>query len=287
LSAVDGFSSHRNARGGACSERARTFQLNRHLISLPWIVICFAVFLRGVSLAQAQQGQSQPLNASVSDFGTTFVFSPPPVCAGCVETETGFLWLDDGSYLPAVVTVALPRGNTDISVLANLLDSESANNNRVTHFGNRLDFVARQKVLEKGGFEFILAPRGTVFIRGTDGGRAGATAAPQYGWGKNLAIVNFTWTAAVGVSATNPRSDYVGTFDYFRTLDERGMAFFLGVQHELTAGQQTAGIEEGLILPFRNGQVELATQQLDLNTGVEAQFQARVIVNWGKLFARH
>jgi hypothetical protein len=286
LSAVDGFSSHRNNRNAASRGRARAFRLNRYLVSLPWIVIGFAVLLRGLSLAQAQQAQNQPLNASVSDFGTTFVFSPPPVCAGCVETETGFLWLDDGAYLPAVVTVALPRGTTDISVLANLLDSESANNNRVTHFGNRLDFVVRQKVFEKGGFEFILAPRGTAFIRGTDGGRAGATAAPQYGWGKNLAIANFTWTAAVGVSAANPRSDYVGTFDYFRTLNGRGMAFFLGVQHELAAGQQTAGIEEGLILPFRNGQVELATQQLDLNTSAEAQFQARVIVNWGKLFAR-
>ena len=284
---MGGFFSHRKDRDGVSSGRAGAYHLNRQLISPTSVVIWFAVFLRGLSLAHAQQAPSQPLNASVSDFGTTFVFSPPPVCAGCVETETGFLWLDNGSYLPAVVSVALPRGNTDISVLANLLDSESANKHRVTHFGNRLDFVVRQKVFEKGGFELTLSPRGTAFIRGTDGGRVGATAAPQYGWGRNLAIVNFTWTAAVGTSPANPRSDYVGTFDYFRTLDKRGTAFFLGLQHELTAGQQTAGIEEGLILPFRNGQVELATQQLDLNTDPEAQFQARVIVNWGKLFARH
>jgi hypothetical protein len=90
----------------------------------------------------------------------------------------------------------------------------------------------------------------------------------------------------VGVNTVNPRNDYLGTFDYFRTLDKRGTAFFLGVQHEVSAGQQTAGIEEGLVIPFRNGQVELATQQLDLNTGPEWQFQARVIVNWGKLLGR-
>jgi hypothetical protein len=39
-------------------------------------------------------------------------------------------------------------------------------------------------------------------------------------------------------------------------------------------------------IPFRNGQVELSTQQLDLNTKPEWQFQARVIVNWGKVLAR-
>ena len=283
---MDGFFRHRECNNGGVSVRSKLFLLNRRLICPLLFLLCLAISLQGRSRVLAQLAPSQPLNASVSDFGTTFVFSPPPICAGCVETETGFLWLDDGSYLPAVVTVALPHGNTDISVLANLIDSESANSNRVTHFGNRLDFVVRQKVFEKRGFELTLSPRGTAFIRDTDGGRVGATAAPQYGWGKNLAIVNITWTAGVGVSAANPRSDYLGTFDYYRTLDERGTAYFLGAQHEYTAGQQTAGVEGGLIIPFRNGQVELATQQLDLNASPEAQFQARVIVNWGKLFAR-
>jgi hypothetical protein len=78
----------------------------------------------------------------------------------------------------------------------------------------------------------------------------------------------------------------VGAFDYFRTLDKKGTALFLGFQHEVTAGQQTAGTEEGVILPFRNGQVELETAQLDLNVKPEWQFQARVIVNWGSVFSR-
>jgi hypothetical protein len=78
----------------------------------------------------------------------------------------------------------------------------------------------------------------------------------------------------------------VGTFDYFRTLTGKGMAFFVGTQHEVTAGQQTITLEEGLIIPFRNGQVELANQQLTLNNGPEEQVQARVIVNWGKVLRR-
>ena len=56
-------------------------------------------------------------------------------------------------------------------------------------------------------------------------------------------------------------------------------------RNALTAGVQTAGIEEGLVIPFRNGQVELESAQLDLNTNPAYQFQSRVIVNWGKILA--
>ena len=246
----------------------------------PLVLVLF-VLVRG---AAAQNGA--PLNASVSDFGTTFVFSPPPVCPACVETELGFLHLQDGNYIPAILSIALPKGHTDINTLVNLLDSEAPQSRRATHFGNRFDFVVRQQVFARGNFEFSLAPRGAVFVRGGDGGRAGMTAAPQYSWGKNLAILNLTWTGAVEVSAANPRSDYLTSFDYYRTLEPRGTALFLGFQQEYSAGSGTSALEEGLVIPFRNGQVELSTQQLNLNSGPQAQFQARVIVNWGRLAGR-
>jgi hypothetical protein len=243
--------------------------------------------LQASSSAQQQPpASSQPLNASVSDYGTTFVFSPPPICPKCIETELGFQSVSDGRYIPSVITVAPFKTQTDFSVLVNLLDSESPGSDRTTQFGNRFDFVARQQVFAKGGFTLVLAPRGTVFTRGADGGRMGATAAPQYSWGRNLAAANFTLTGGIGTSAANPSSDYVGSFDYFRTLDKKGTAFFLGFQHEVTAGEQTAGTEEGLIIPFRNGQVELEAAQLDLNVSPQWQFQTRVIVNWGKVFSR-
>jgi hypothetical protein len=44
--------------------------------------------------------------------------------------------------------------------------------------------------------------------------------------------------------------------------------------------------EEGLVLPFRNGQIEIETAQLNLNVKPEWQFQTRAIVNWGKIFLR-
>jgi hypothetical protein len=237
-------------------------------------------FLAGV---HAQQQPQQPLNANVSDIGTSFVISPPPICARCAETELGYLHLEDGNYAPGVLTLGLTK-YTDANVLVNLLDSEAPGDHRVTNFGNRFDFIVRQQVAKKGIFELTVAPRGTVFVRGGDGGRAGLTAAPLFAWGANQIAVNATWTGGVNVSAANPRSDEVAAFDWYRTVQPRGTAFFAGFQQETTAGTTTASIEQGLILPFRNGQVELATEQINLNMSPQVQVQARVIVNWGNVF---
>jgi len=241
------------------------------------------------SFAQLTQGNVPvlpPLNASVSDFGTSFIFSPPPICSGCVETELGFLSLQDGRFLPAAITVAPFASHTDFSVLVNLLDSEVPYHGRTTNFGNRFDFVVRQQVFEKNGFTLTFAPRGTVFTRCAEGGRAGVTLAAQYTKGSNLFVTNFTLTRAVNNFPANPRLDYQGSFDYYRTLSRTGVAVFVGFQHEVAAGQRTAGTEQGLALPFRNGQMELAVEQLNLDVGPMLQFQARVIVNWGEVFRR-
>jgi hypothetical protein len=232
-----------------------------------------------------QPSSPQALNASVSDFGTSFAFSPP-ICAGCVETEVGFLSLQDGRYAPAVLTLAPAWLHGDASVLSNVLDSEAPQGNRSIHFGNRLDFAIRARVLDHHGLVLTLAPWGTAFIRNIQGGRAGAVALPQFTFGQNQIITEFNLTGAVGVSAGNPRTDYTESFDYTRSIGARGYNVFGGLQHELTAGDQTIGIEEGMTIPFRNGQVELATEQLALNTDPAVQFQARVIVNWGKLLSR-
>ncbi|HEY1160498.1 MAG TPA: hypothetical protein VGE83_07700, partial [Terracidiphilus sp.] len=148
------------------------------------VIAVLVLACEGSSCAQSQPASSsQPLNASVSDFGTTFIFSPPPICPKCLETELGFQSLSGGRYLPTVISVAPFATNTDFSVLVNLLDSESPGNDRTTQFGNRFDFVVRQQALQKGGFLLTLAPRGAVFTRGGNAGRAGATAAPQFSKG--------------------------------------------------------------------------------------------------------
>ncbi len=236
----------------------------------------------------SQASQPQPLNASVSNFGTTFVFSPQPICAGCLESELGYISiLDGGRYAPVTMTVAPFSTPTDFNVLANVLANEEANGKRTTHFGNRFDFVVRQQLLRRGGFVLTLAPRGVVFTRDLEGGRAGATVAAQYGNGNNLGVINLTYTAAAGCSSTNPKNEYQGSYDFYRILSERGYAFFLGFQHTGTTGNPHAlGTELGIVVPFRNGQVELASQQLSLSTNPVWQFQARVTVNWGNLLRK-
>lgn len=246
----------------------------------------FAVLCPFLASAQKQQASnSGPLNANVSDFGTSFTFSPP-ICSGCLETELGFLSLQDGRFVPAVVTYAPGWLHGDASVLANVLDSEVTQSRRTTHFGNRLDFAIRNTVLDTHGVVLTVAPWGTAFVRGVQGGRAGAVALPQFTAGKNQLVAEFSLTGAVGVSAGNPRTDYFEAVDYARSIGERGYSLWGGLAHELSGGTQTVGIEQGMTIPFRNGQVELATEQLTLNTDPQVQFQARVIVNWGHLGRR-
>jgi hypothetical protein len=258
----------------------------RSLVKWTIISFTFALFVAQASFPQSFK-PAPPLNADVSDFGTSYIFSPPPICPGCLETELGFLGVSSSRQLATAITAAPFRSHTDFTALFNLLDSEKAAGDRTTQFGNRMDFVIRQQVFAKGAFEFTAAPRGTVFLRGGDGGRAGGTAATQYGRGKYLGALNITFTRAIANSSPTSRNDYLGSFDLYRTLGEKGAAWFAGFQHEYATGNgQTIGIEQGLVIPFRNGQVELAAEELTLNTSPAIQLQARAIVNWGRVFHR-
>ena len=250
--------------------------------------LVFGTALHGPgAVAQNQQASSpQPLNAAVSDFGVSFCFSPP-ICADCVETELGFESLQDGRYAPAVLTVAPRWLHGDASVLANVLDSEAPGSHRTTHFGNRLDFAVREKVLDRGGASLTLVPWGAAYIRGVQGGRAGGVALPQFTAGSNQFVAEFSLTGAVGVSAGNPRTDYLEAFDYTRAIGDRGYSVFSGFQHEILGGEHTIGIEQGMVIPFRNGQIELDAQGLSLNADPAFAFQARAIVNWGAMLGRH
>ena len=237
---------------------------------------------------QSSQAHPQPLNASISNFGTTFVFAPQPICSGCVESELGFLSVDDGGhFLPATLSLAPLSSRTDFSVLLNLLDSRVADGRRATHFGDRIDLVVRQQLLRRGGFALTVAPRGAILMRDLEGGRAGGTVAAQYLRGNNLGVVNLTYTGAIDASPANPRFEHQGSFNYFRTLSERGYALFAGLQYTQTTGNSLSlNTEGGIVIPFRNGQLELDTQQLNLSTQLAWQFQARVTVNWGDLLRK-
>jgi hypothetical protein len=123
-------------------------------------------------------------------------------------------------------------------------------------------------------------------VRDIQGGRAGAVLLPQYTWGKNQIVAEFVLTGAVGVSAENPRTDYQEAVNYTRSIGNRGYAVFVGMLHEVSGSDHSIGSEIGGVIPFRNGQIELATEQLTLNSEPATQIQAFVIVNWGKVFGR-
>jgi len=251
------------------------------------IAIFLSLISEQICFAEDPPQGNQPLNATVSDFGTSFIFSPAPICSGCLETELGLLSLEDGRFLPAVITAAPFNSNTDFTVLINTLASESSNGHRTVHFGNRFDFVVRQQVLAKNGFVFTAAPHGTIFTRGADGGRIGGTMALQYGKGRDIGVANFTFTRVINMNGGNPKNDVLSAFDYYRMLGNKGFAAFAGFAQEAATGSpKTWGIEQGLVLLFKNGQMELAVEELNLNVKPVWQFQARVIVNWGKILRR-
>jgi hypothetical protein len=252
--------------------------MKRISVVLPFLMLIPTLF------AQAPQ-PPQPLNSNLSSLGTSFTFSLPISCAACLETELGYLYLEDGHQVPAIVTAGLSR-YTDFSAQVNLLDSEATHPGRATQFGNRVDMIVRQQVVKNNKFALTLAPRGTVFIRGGDGGRAGITAAPLVNLGANQFLANITWTGAVGAGAGNPRSDEVAAINWARNVQSRGTAIFAGFQQETTAGTTTASIEQGMVLAFKDAQIELATEQLNLNTSPQMQVQARLVVYWGKLFGK-
>ncbi len=251
------------------------------------VVFCILLFgISGYGYGQATQPTpvQQPLNSCLSDFGTSFTFSAPPICSGSVEAELGFISLGDERFIPAVLTVAPFASHADITVLVNLVESNIRAGKRANHFGNRFDFFLRREVFERNGFVLTLAPRGAFFDR-DGGGNMGVSVAAQYGKGRNVGVVNVGLAEAIGSSLVNPKTDYQTSFDYSRALSKSGFAVFLGFQYE-AANAQAVSVEQGIIIPFRNGQVELAVNQLNLNTVPALQLHARVVMNWAKVFRR-
>ena len=67
----------------------------------------------------------------------------------------------------------------------NILDNQLVNGERTAHFGNRFDFVVRQRLLQSGGFIVTVVPRGTVFTKDLEGGQIGGSIGAQYGSDSN------------------------------------------------------------------------------------------------------
>ena len=264
------------------SARSSAAIKTRRLLS----VITALCMVQTAATRSQQPSSPQPLNATVSDFGTSFAFSPP-ICAGCVRDRA---------------RVPLPPGRP-------LCPGGAHRGSRLAaRRCKRARQCARFRGPARTPFHPLRQPPGlrhsrksawtamawcSRLRRGAQPSSAASRAdAPGLSLSRSSPSARTRSSASLASrerSASRPETRAPITwksFDYTRSIGERGYNIFAGLQHELTAGEQTIGIEEGMTIPFRNGQVELATEQLTLNTDPAVQFQARVIVNWGKLLSR-
>lgn len=235
-----------------------------------------------VSFCNAQN-VSGPLNASVSGFGTSFAFGPAPISQGSFESELGSVYLSNSRYFPVVLTFAPFGEENDLSIMANVLDIETdASGHTATYFGDRAMVIFRQNILREESFSCTLAPAGTLFLRDTHGGALGGAVALRYVQGNNQFVGNIN--GMIPVAGTDADANYQVAVDYSRALSESGYVVFFGVQNIYIPGNaSTFGIEQGVVLPFRDGQLEFAAEQFSPVSDIAWQFQVRVVVNWGRV----
>ena len=233
------------------------------------------VFLPGAVTAQSVYS---PLNSSVSGFGTSFIFAPTPVCKGCLQTELGLAGVGANRFISAVLTRS-PSQYLDVSVLFNPYERTSGDG----HLGQRVDVVVRRLVFSEEYLSLTLAPRGATTF---DGGIAiGSTVAGQYAKNGNILIVNLTGIRGLGKAYLLPQKDFSLSTDYARNLGSKGASVFGGFQLRSATGVAlTKGFEVGAVFPFQNGQIESAVERYISASGSSWQVQARVLVNWQKIF---
>jgi len=134
------------------------------------------------------------LNGSVSDYGTTSSSALRRFAVDALKRARVSVAFRRPVYsCSRFIRAVFPR--TDFSVLVNLLDSEA----RITSahaFWQSARLCPPAEAPGKGRIRIDpRSARRSVDSRG-DGGRVGATAAPQLSWGRNLAVLNVTLTAA-------------------------------------------------------------------------------------------
>jgi|SRR5579872_1321721 len=244
-----------------------------------------------LSTGLAQQTSPNPQTSAspnnlVSDFGTSFTFSVPPVCPGCVEVETGIARTSELFSVPAVLTIAPLNSHTDFTVLFNSFQNSSVSGRRVNQTGSELDLVIRQQVFASEHLTVAIAPRAAIFTRGGLSPRFGAALGVQYGRGPNTLVVNSTLTGTASPVIGNPSLDYLTSGDYYRALGSKGYSIFAGLQHEIFSQTQIASFEQGLVVPVKHGQIEFNLQELGINGRTVLQQQVKLILNTGKIIGK-
>ncbi len=244
------------------------------------IMTMLIVWFLGMPWNLSAQNSEGPLNASVSNFGTSFTFGPSTICKGCVQTELGTLSIERSHTISSMITVA-PFTRTDVSISSNLLESTSSNGKRQSALGKRVDVIIRQSVPAGKSIAFTIAPR---FASADGASGIGGSLVAQYVKNQIVTVFNATAIQSPSESAYIPRLDEQLALNVSRMLGSRGASVFTGAYARNADDSETVGLEGGFVYPFRNGQLEFATEYLNTAGVTSWQYQMRVTKNWGKWF---
>ena len=254
--------------------------------------LALAVLLLGLTaLAQSAGAQSGPPEATPQR--PTFASDTSTTAPGTLELEIGTASSDSFFGLPLTVKytpdVAGLLREAEFSLAFEAATSVSLAGVRRTEFGDRLTFVLRRPVYRGERFSLAVAPQATFFVRDGKGARLGATLLAAYGFGRNTAVANFTWTSATSSSPTNAAQQYDVAFDLARTLGASGalsrLSVFGGALVENPSNQSAAvSLGQGITYRVRpNWVLDFAVRELGLAEGrADYQILAGLTVNLGR-----
>jgi len=136
---------------------------------------------------------------------------------GTIEAEWDNLYsYSSGNFsMPSVIKYT-PKGKsvlwgrTEYSAAFDAIDSVALAGQRTTQFSDRLTLAANAVMKDGGKLDIAIQPAATLFLRGEEGARLGATVIVRYDVGRNSMGATLSWTAATAPSPTNPS----GTWDF-------------------------------------------------------------------------
>ena len=191
---------------------------------------------------------SQALNGDISDIGTSFTFSANPICAKCVELEVGASVERGIKVQPEIV------GTYGIGKIADVTALIS---------DNQVSVMGRLMLLNRNRFTITVAPMYSRITNVSNSSLLGGAVALSYEQNKNIYVFN-----ALALQSTSGRVDNnrLVSFNYFRTISNSGYALFAGLQRD--AALNISNVEQGVVIPFRHGQLEFEIEEQDVGNPV-------------------
>lgn len=248
------------------------------------------------NLAQSGGGGStQPGPYQATPQRPTFTADTSTTAPGTLELEMGMGSSGRFFSLPTSIKFTPDAGRglfhrMEFSLHFDAISSVSEDDERETHFSDRLGLVIRRPVYLGESFSLAVAPRASFFLRGDRGARLGLTALTAYEFGLNSVVANMTWTSATTPSPTNPAQRYDVAFDFIRQLGPSGtmsrLSVFGGLLTENPTHQATSvSLGQGISYRVRpHWALDFAVREFGLTAGRrDYRIVAGFTINLGRL----